>query len=250
MSTRARPTPLEAFEANMADAHHLVRLAEGMTNRRAQRMRRELRDRIGSALRIRVADRAELDCLHSADVFVTFLPGSRLCREDFLDQRPLLRQAIVAGCAATETYLADKVMTRIGQLLKSSESASPRMNKLPMDIKEWLYIEQHYQRRRVGLRERVVAPYVREQASTSPTKVGEMLALIGVEHWSRQVDQQRSVAKGATVAFLEEVTVRRNRIAHQGDRQGFGRAHLSVDEARDDLAGLVSVVEALEAIVV
>lgn len=249
-ASRARPLPLAAFQANMADAHHLVRLAEGLTNRRAQRMRKELRDKIGAALKIKVADRDALDCLHSQDVFVTFLPGSRLCREDFVDQRPLLRQAIVAGCAATETYLADKVLTRVGPLLASSASATRRMNQLPMTLHDWLYIEQHYQRRRRGLRERVVVPYVREQASTASSKFGEMLGLIGVENWARQVDQNRGVKRGDTVVLLDRVTARRNKIAHEGDRQGFGRAQLTVEEVREDLAGLESVVAAVEAIVV
>jgi hypothetical protein len=212
-------------------------------------MRKELRDKVGTALNIRVTDRDRLDCLQSDDVFVTFLPGSRLCREDFLDHRPLLRQAIVAGCAATETYLGDKVMTRIGALIASHAAATARMKRLPMNIDEWLYIEQHYERRRRGLRERVIAPYVREHASTSPTKVGEMLSLIGVEQWARQIDAARGVTPKSTIDFLDRVTARRNRIAHQGDRQGFGRAALNVDEVREDLAGLESVVQAIEKIV-
>jgi hypothetical protein len=96
----------------------------------------------------------------------------------------------------------------------------------------------------------VIAPYVREQASTSPGKVGELLSLIGVANWSKQLDQARGVPKGDTVAFLERVTKRRNRIAHQGDRQGFGRAQLTVEQVRTDLAGLESVVSALELVVV
>jgi hypothetical protein len=52
------------------------------------------------------------------------------------------------------------------------------------------------------------------------------------------------------VAFLDRVTVRRNRIAHTGDRKGYGRASLSVAEVRDDLAQLESVVLAVEMVVV
>src|SRR5262245_54018895 len=95
-SSRAmKPNALEAFETNMADARHLVRLAEALTNTRARRMRRELRDRVGEALRVPSKDRDELDCLQSSHLFVTFLPGARIKRSDFDDARPLLRQAIV-----------------------------------------------------------------------------------------------------------------------------------------------------------
>ena len=249
MTGRAKPSPLQAFEDNMADAHHLVRLAEGLTNERSRRMRRELRDRVGSALRVVERDQGELDCLESDDVFMVFLPGSWLHREDFLDHRPLLRQALVAGCAATETYLADKVMTRVGDLLTSDDAATDRMKKLPMSVGEWLYIERRYERRRRGLRERVVKPYVRENASTAPNKVGEMLSLIGVVNWTKQVDAQRASSRGDTERLLERVTQRRNKIAHQGDRQGFGRAALSIEETKVDLADLKSVVLAIEAVV-
>lgn len=108
MTGVAKPAPMQAFQANMADAHHLLRLAEALTNTRVRRMRRELRERVGEVLGIRARDRGALDCLQSTHLFVTFLPGGQLRRSDFDDQRPLLRQALVAGCAATETYLATR----------------------------------------------------------------------------------------------------------------------------------------------
>ncbi len=245
-----KPKPIEAFEANMADAHHLVKLADGLTNRRRNRMRSELRQKVGTALRVRVADRHKLDCLHSQDLFVTFLPESRLVRSDFEDQRPLLRQAIVAGCAATETYLADKVMSRVGPLLASHDAATLRLLKIPMTVNEWLYIEDTYSRRRRGLRERVVAPHVRIQASTAPSKFGELLSLAGVDKWARQLDRERGVKPGGTEQLLTRVTERRNRIAHEGDRQGYGRARLRAEEVREDLAGLESIVQAIEAVLI
>jgi hypothetical protein len=249
MAGHSKPGPYEAFEANMADAHRLVLLAECLTNSRARRMRRELRERIGHALRIRDADCDALDCLQNADVFVAFLPGSRLARADLTDHRPLLRQALVAGCAATETYLADKVMTRVGALLAPEGAATERMRKLPMTVGQWLYIERRYKRRGRGLREQVVHQYVREHASTAPSRMGELLSLIGVKSWPKLVDGQRHVGSGQTEELLDRVTKRRNRIAHQGDRQGYGRAQLTVEEVQQDLAGLQSVVEALEAVI-
>ena len=101
-SSKAKPTALQAFEINMADARHLVGIAEALTNTRARRMRRELRDRIGEALRVPARQRESLDCLQSDHLFVTFLPGAGINRSDFDDARPLLRQALVAACAATE----------------------------------------------------------------------------------------------------------------------------------------------------
>ena len=246
MSGVAKASPIEAFENNMSDAHHLVLLAEGLTNSRARRMRKELRERVGAAWRIPAKQWDDLDCLESDDVFLTFKPGSRLNREVFQDHRPLLRQALVAACAATETYLADKVMTRVSELTTSHDVSTPKLRNLRMTVGEWMYIEQHYQRRRRGLHIRVVEPQVRRLASTSPRTMGELLSLVGVDNWASQLDGLRGCTSGSSVKFLERVTMRRNKIVHTGDRQGRGRAALSIDEAKADLSGLESVVHALE----
>lgn len=248
MTGRKKLSPVEAFELNMSDAHQLVKLVEGFTNQRARRMRAELRARMGEALRVPDRRRRELDCLQSGDVFLTFLPGSRLARSDFADPRPLLRQALVAACAAVETYLGDKVMQRVGPLLKNNLSLTPRLQDLQLSLEDWMHIEHRYERKRWGLRELVVEPYVRENCSTAPNKVGVMLSLVGLDDWAKKVDGQRRVQRGETVKCLQRITDRRNRIAHQGDRVGRGRAALKVTEVKDDLAALESIVHAIEAL--
>lgn len=247
MTGRPKPKPLQAFEANMADAHHLVRLAEGLTNRRTRAMRKERRERVGAALDIANRRRDQLDCLESDDFFLVFLPGAKLCRKDFEDHRPLLRQALVAACAATETYVADKVMEKIGPMLTQA-AATDRLRKVPMSLGDWLQIDEQYERRGWGRRQ-IVERYVREQSSTASYKVGAMLSLLGVQDWSKHVDRHRNVNKGDTVKFLDRVTERRNRIAHEGDRSGRGRAPLEIEEVKGDLAALESVVIAIEALV-
>lgn len=249
MPGTAKPKPIDAFADNMRDAHHLVRLADGLTNQRVRRMRKELRDRLGVAMRIPVKHRASLDCVESERLFLLFKPGCDLRPSDFVDHKPLLRQALVAGCAATETYLGDKVMDRVGPLLWKNGTPTERLKRIPMTVGDWLTIDDGYERDRRGLRERVVKPYVLIQASTAPSKVGELLSLIGLQRWTRQLDEARGVAVGDTEAFLDRVTNRRNRIAHNGDRVGRGRASLTIAEVRADLAGLESVVGAIEKVV-
>lgn len=122
MSGRPQLKPIEVFDSTISDADHLVAVAEGLTNNRTRRMRRELRDRLGEALRVRVQDRGHLDCLESDDVFMVFKLGGQLDRGAFSDARPLLRQALVAACAAFETYLSDKAMSRVGPLLKTEST--------------------------------------------------------------------------------------------------------------------------------
>lgn len=88
--------------------------------------------------------------------------------------------------------------------------------------------------------------HVNEMASTSPTKVGELLSLIGITQWTNKIDDHRGVARGDTHALLERITQRRNKIVHTGDRHGRGRAPLTVEEVKADLAALESVERALE----
>jgi hypothetical protein len=245
--SRTKPTPLEAFEDNMSDARHLVRRVECFTNRRTTRMRKELRERVGNALKVAKRDWPSLDCLESDDVFVTFKPGSSLSREDFLDHAPLLRQALVAGCAAFETYMADEVMARIGPYLSSGQ-LTERMCKIPLDLGTWMHIHHAYNHKKRGLRKNVIEPYVMENASTAPNKVGELLVLLGIKDWPRKLDAARGVERGTTQADLERITARRNRIAHSGDRDGRGRAHISLDYVRRELDCLESIVKAVGAV--
>ncbi|MDF9717345.1 hypothetical protein [Nocardioides sp. ChNu-99] len=241
-----KATAREAFDDNMRDAHYLVLLAESLTNLRKRRMRRELRERIGEALKLPARDHSELDCIESAEAFIVLTPRSRLSRDGLQDQRPLLRQALVAACAATETYLADAVLAKARSMTTSEQAAGPRLAQLPMTVGDWLYIEQHYERRRWGLNERILAKHIREEASTAPNQVGKLLALVGVGTWTRKLDGERKVARGDTEALLDRVTRRRNKIAHEGDRRGRSRATLTVDEVKADLADLESVVGAIE----
>jgi hypothetical protein len=250
MSGAAKLTPFEAFQANMHDAYHLVRLAEGFTNQRVYRMRREFLERVGDAMKVPSRHRDLLDCLESTDVLVVFKPDSGLQRAHFSDHKPLLRQAMVAACAATETYLADKVIEQADVLLRANKSATDKMRKVPLTVGDWLDIEVGYQRRRRGLRERVMVRHINEVASTAPNRVGELLSLVGVTNWTNKMDGFRKVPKGDSHALLARITQRRNKIVHTGDRHGRGRAPLTVADVKADLAALESVVEALEKMLV
>lgn len=114
---------------------------------------------------------------------------------------------------------------------------------------DFVRIQETYERHGWGLRVDIVEPFVREKASTAPNRVGELLSLIGMSNWPAKIDSQRGVAKGSTEAFLARVTARRNKIAHEADREGRRRTSLTVDEVADDLEVLRSIVGALEAVV-
>ncbi len=253
MTGTKKPKRDEAFDTNMADAELLLRMSSATQNQRLRRARVELRNRVGEALRIPMRDRGEIHCVESDDLFIVIKPGSTSSSEDFDDPRPLLRQALVAGCAATETFLNDLTMDYISQVTKVSHKASTNRPKalrdIVMNVDQWLLIELHYQRRRRGLREVVLREYIGDNASTAPNKVGHLMSLLGITQWAHKLDSQRKVTKGNSVEFLDAVTKRRNLIAHTGDRKGNGRAAITAAEVDIYLSGLRSIAEGLDSIV-
>jgi RiboL-PSP-HEPN len=244
----SKPTARQAFDDNIADAETLVLLAESLRNKRARKMRREKRETLGEALSIRKRDWDGLDCIESEDLFAVFPPGSRLDRSAFAEKalRPLLRQALVAGCAALETFVGDRVMELYGAALDSKDRPK-RLLELPMTVRNWLWIDETYERKRWGLRE-VVEREVRQIASPAPAQIGEAFGIVGQKNLLKRVDGRRKVRAGSSEATLRILYERRNRIAHNGDRVGRGRATISGDEVRGDLACLVEIVSAIDAV--
>ena len=243
---KRKPEPYESFQDNMGDAHALLKLAIALKNDRSRGMRSELRSKVGEALGIPSRERDQLDCLQSKEVFVTFLPNSALGREDFRDRRPLLRQALVAASAALETYVADKAMDFVGPAMRS-DPPPRRMKDIALTVGHWIEIERTYERRGRGIRN-IVEEHIRETSSTAPNRIAEVLSTVGVKNWLKQVDGERRVASGTTEQELTEITERRNRIAHAGDRQGRGRAALESDEVARNLEAIESIVQATESI--
>lgn len=237
-------TPYQAFQGNIQDAEALLSYARAFRNKRTRAMRQELRTRIGQALRVRVNRRDELDCLESDDVFVVFKPEGKLGRDQFTDLQPLVRQSLVAACSAFETYVADKVMEFVGDVLKAGEVPT-RMKDISLTIGHWIEIERGYKRRKWGIRP-IVQEYVEQTSSTAPSNIGILLSTIGVKEWSKKVDSARRVAPATTVRELEVITKRRNRIAHAADRQGRGRANARAAEVGQQLTTIKEVVEAIE----
>lgn len=246
MAGKPKPSARQAFDDNLADAEALVAVVKALRNRRVRRMRRELRERLGSALDLPKKDWENLDCIESDDLFAVFKPGSAVDRSSISEPslRPLLRQALVAACAAVETFVGDRVMER----LRSALDADPRPTRLldlPMTVRDWLWIDETYERRRWGLRE-VVEVEVRRLASPSPSQIGITFGVVGEKGLWKRVDRRRSVAVGSSEDALDKIYKRRNRIAHQGDRSGRGRATISIEEVEADLSCIAQVTDALD----
>ncbi|WP_433229317.1 HEPN domain-containing protein [Actinomadura formosensis] len=236
----------DAFNLNIEDAETLVALAKLLQNRRTRKMRRELRQRAGEALRLPQKQWNDLECLESDAVFAIFKPGHASWRERLTEPalRPLLRQALVAACAAVETFCADRVMERYSATMKLEERPR-RLLDLPLTVETHLDIQSHGKPGQ-GLRN-AVETQVRQLASPAPAQIGELFALVGEKRLLTRVDGRRGVAKETTTADLQRIVERRNRIAHTGDRAGRGRAAITVAEVEADLSILVSIIDALDA---
>jgi hypothetical protein len=243
-----KPTPIEAFDLNLADARWLIQTAQVLQNQRARRMRKELRAAFGNALRLPARDHDLLDCFESQDLFVVIKPGSSIDRHHVGALDPLLRQSIVAGCAALETYIADAVCARIGLPIRQQGELPSRLGRISLTVADWKLIEDTYERRRRGLREKILVPTIREISSTAPNQVGILLSMLGIADWAKKVDSVRKVRQSETVDQLTALTARRNRIAHEGDRRGYGRSHITVSEARGHVDVAEGVARAIEMI--
>lgn len=112
MGRPVKQTPIKVFEDNISDAERLLMLTTVLINTRTRRIRSELRERLGTAMKIARRRWDELDCVESADLLVVLKPGGAARREHFDEPelRPLLRQAIVAVAAAVESYVAEGLL--------------------------------------------------------------------------------------------------------------------------------------------
>lgn len=248
MTGVAKPSPIEAFDLNIADARWLIQTAQVLKNQRVRRMRKELRAKVGAVMKLSSREQDQLDCFESEDLFVVIKPAATIDRSHVSNLDPLLRQSVVAACAALETYVADAVCARIGVPIRAKGDLPPRLAGIQLTVGDWKLIEDTYQRRRRGLREKVLVGAIRQGASTAPSQIGVLLSMLGITGWTKKVDRARGVSNGETEKQLDDLTKRRNRIAHEGDRRGYGRSHISLDEATGYVDVVEGVVHAMETV--
>jgi len=246
MTGKRQPTPIEVFEANIADAERLVAFARALTNGRKYGMRRELRESVGAALRVPKNKWGDLDCVESNDVFVVLMPGGGVRRGHFteMELRPLLRQAVVAAAAAVESYVAEKAATYAASALAAPPE---RLKEVAITLVDVMEIENRYKRRAWGYRA-VLEAHLSREASSDPGKIGKVFSTVGQKKFWPKVDARRKVRNGTSEAELQALAARRNKIAHTGDRTPTGRSQLTLADAEAHVANARSVIEAMEAV--
>ncbi|MBD0676342.1 hypothetical protein BU198_38020 [Streptomyces sp. CBMA156] len=156
----------------------------------------------------------------------------------------MLRQSLVAACAAIETFCADRVMELYPAAIKQDPPPS-RLLELSLTVDDYLTIKKKYTKTGWGLRQ-VVELEVRQRASPAPAQIGTLFSLVGKSKLFPEIDKIRKVGKGTSTTELERIVERRNLIAHTGDRSGRGRAPISVAEVEADLAIIKAIIGALD----
>jgi hypothetical protein len=242
-----KTVPLDVFEDNIADAERLLLLTRMLVNTRTYRMRRELRDRVGSAMGLPKRKWEDLDCVESNDLFLVLMPDGEASRDIFTapELRPLLRQSIVAVCAAVESYVAEKACTYIPGAINDPTGA---LNRLPVSFRDVLMVGE-YERHGWAYR-KLLKKQIDQMSSAKPNRIGDVFEVVGIKHknlW-KNVDARRKAENGDSCRQLEELVERRNRIAHTGDRTGRGKAQLRVKEVDRHVRNAREIVEALDAV--
>lgn len=246
MAGKSQPNAIEVFEANIGDAERLIDFARVLTNGRKYGMRKELREAVGTAMKLSQRKQDQLDCVESDELFVVLKPGGNVSRSSFTEAelRPLLRQAIVATAAAVESYVSEKARTYIAAALRNRPA---RLKDVSLSLDDVIAIESRYTRRRWGHRA-ILEGYIDAEASADPGQIGKVFSTVGVKGFWSKVDTRRRVAQGTSESQLKALCARRNKIAHTGDRTPTGRASLTLADAETHYANANSIIYALEAV--
>lgn len=148
MGAPSKKSARKAFDLGMQDAEILVELARLLSNHRKRRIRREPRERLGSALALAKRHWDELECLENERVFVTYQAGHAGWRDRLTEPnlRLLLRQALVAACADVETLYAYRGM----ESGPTRSSRPSRLLELSLTVDDYLTIDSKYVKKRVG----------------------------------------------------------------------------------------------------
>ena len=196
-----QPKPIEVFEANIADAERLIALTRALLNTRRYRMRRELRESVGAALKLPQRDWDDLDCVESGQVFVVLKGNGGVSRKHFEEQelRPLLRQAVVAIAAAVESYVAEKACSCISG---AWDQPPERLRQLAISLGDVIDIEAKYKRRMWGYRD-LVERFLEREASSDPNKIGIVFSTVGKKGFWGKLDAERGVGRGSSHKQLE-----------------------------------------------
>lgn len=241
-------SPLAAFEDNIQDAIILVNRAKFLSTigmRKLQSARTEL---VCDFLKIPNRDRGDVLCLENDHLFFVIKKDVGFGLEEMKNADPLYRQAIVAGCAAIESYVADIMIQHLDFALGLKEPSS-KLTGMPITLREWHEIDAKYVQGIRGVK-KIIRENIKKSAGPSSASVGYIMSMMQLTGWSKKVDQVRVVPEGTTVKQLDMISNRRNVIAHSGDRGPRNtKAPIDAKTVDEYLQIIKSIVEALDKVI-
>lgn len=242
-------SPLAAFEDNIQDAIILVNRAKFLSTigmRKLQSARTEL---VCDFLKIPKRDRGDVLCLENDHLFFVIKKDVGFGLDEMKNADPLYRQAIVAGCAALESYVADIMIQHLDFALGLKEPSS-KLTGMPITLREWHEIDSKYVQGIRGVK-KIIRENIKKSAGPSSASVGYIMSMMQLTGWSTKVDNERKLTNGVTtVAQLDMIANRRNVIAHSGDRGPRNtKAPIDAKTVDEYLQIIKSIVEALDKVI-
>jgi hypothetical protein len=253
--------PKECYDDTAGRARRLVRLHDGLINRRAYRIRADWALSFKRLMHWPMASRIER--VDSADAVIVLRDGAGLAPDDFSADalEDLLRAAVTFGVSALDRYIHERVVK--GFVAAFSQPLNRRQEEFSIPASVALDITRQVARARNGgtvtRPANEVRKAVQELLHKQPFQIWKELeyafALLGIKNVSGQLQAAYGVGDIKPIRRkLNEIVRKRNLIVHEGDLVRHKRAgqvrknDITRAEAAAALDFLDDLVEKLEAV--
>lgn len=244
-------TAYVTFNKAVYRAEYLVRLSEGLTNRRKRKTRSDWSRAFKTLMHWPQCHTIER--VDSADAVLVIRHGSRLSSDDFTPDAAgdLLRAALVMSVSAMDAYFHAKILRYVVSHSKAHEPSSRLLNERIL-VKDFVSGRKK-KRANTALRS-AVERNLSYQSLQQPDKIADALGLIGVSDFWTGVADTLDRDKKDLCDSIEKIVGRRNKIAHEGDLSQSKKARnksrgISVSFVKESIALLKSVIDASEALI-
>jgi len=244
-------TAKETFEVAIGRAQYLLKLAEGLTNRRQRGTRKDWSKKFKKLMHWPQSD--QIQRIDSKDVVLATRNDSRLTSDDFdtvaLDD--LRRAALVMAVSAMDAYFHAKVMAHVIEHSKCSKPSSRLLNE-SIRVEDFIKARKH-KYKNAPLRA-AIERKLSFQSLQQPDKVKGALQLIGVSGFWNSVAGELAQGKKDPCDQMSKMVKRRNQIVHEGDLSQSKKARnkargISDKSVREWVELAVSIVNAADKVI-
>lgn len=205
---------LKTFEIAQERATYLVRLAEGLTDRRKRSVRSDWASSFKQVMHWSQA--TQVDRADGKDAMVVVWDSGNLSREDFAAERlhDLHRAALVMSVSAMDAYFHAKVLKYV---LQHSKSANPSKALLKTKITVADFVAGNTRKRRNTALRAALDRIMSFSSFQSPKNIASAVKKIGVQDFWQGVAGKLGITADQVKSDLADIVKRRNQIVHEGD---------------------------------